>query len=671
MDPSPTRSHRRGAALLATLCCGLGAAAGALPVAAAGTISPLAESAPPATSPLPESDYAVRPVCPPPQPGRSTCLSRQLVPLTAEARAHTHPIGVKRAQVLAAGAPAERAYGLIPQDLHSAYGLPAGPAATQTVAIVDAYNDPTAEQDLKGYSEEFGLPECTTANGCFKKVNQKGEAKPLPFPKSAAELKKAREGTPQEAEEAEEAEGWALEISLDVQTVHAVCQTCHILLVEANSPFDVDLYAAENTAAALGANEISNSWGGRELEEDAAFSHPGVVITASAGDFGYREWLGPNAKSRGFVEYPASSPHVVAVGGTRLLLDTGGAYFGETVWNDGGEKAGKREGFGAGGGGCSELFGAPSWQLQASGWPAVGCGTSRAVADVSADADPYTGLAVHDSTGIECQQGPESGSHWCTIGGTSLAAPIIAAVYALAGGAHGVAYPAQTLYEKAPAALHDITQGSNGECTKPFDAPSGKSGCTAGEEAALSCASAAICLAGSGYDGPTGVGTPNGIGAFEPGSGKSGGAEGGTGGGVIPPPTGPAAPATTATSTPPPAAGVSQATTATPQPPPLLSALRLSRGAIVALHRARRRIASVGFSFALSEAAQVTATLARGARAHGRWRYGRVASPQSFSARRGSQSRHLAGRRKLRRGRYLLTLTPARGVPVSISFQVR
>ena len=666
MDSSPTRSHRRGAALLATLCCGLAAAtAGALPVAAAGAISP-----------LPESDYAVRPVCPPPQPGRSTCLSRQLVPLTAEARAHTHPIGVKRAQVLSAGAPAERAYGLIPQDLHGAYALPAGPAAPQTVAIVDAYNDPTAEQDLKVYSEEFGLPECTTANGCFKKVNQKGEAKPLPFPKTTAELKKARlEGSPQEVEEAEEAEGWSLEISLDVQTVHAVCQTCHILLVEANSPFDSDLYPAENTAAALGANEISNSWGGRELEEDGAFNHPGVVITASAGDFGYLEWLGPNAKSRGFVEYPASSPHVVAVGGTRLHLEAGGAYGGETVWNDGGEKAGKREGQGAGGGGCSKLFSAPSWQLDASSWPAVGCGTTRAVADVSADADPYTGVAVRDSTGIECEQGPESARHWCTIGGTSLAAPIIAAVYALAGGAHGVPYPAQTLYEKAPPALHDVTQGSNGECTKPFEAPSGKSGCTAAEEAALSCSSAAICLAGSGYDGPTGVGTPNGIGAFEPGPGPSGGAEGGpgggTGGGVIPPPAaGPAAPGATSTSTPAPTASVSQPTTATPKPP-LLTALRLTRGAIFALHRARRRIASVGFSFALSSAAQITATLARGARAHGGWRYRRLASPQSFSARRGSQSRHLAGRLKLRRGRYRLTVTPAGGAPVSISFQMR
>src|SRR2546423_1597855 len=211
MDPSPPRSHRRGAALLATLCCGLGAAAG-----------------------------------------------------------------------------------------------------TQTIAIVDAYNDPTAEQDLEEYSKEFGLPECTTANGCFRQVNQAGASSPLPFPQTLQELEDAHKGTAAERKEAKEAEGWALEISLDIQTAHAVCQTCHILLVEANSPFDSDLYPAENTAAALGANEISNSWGGREFEEDAAFNHPGVVITASAGDFGYLEWLRPNAQSRRLRAYPPSPPHLVA-----------------------------------------------------------------------------------------------------------------------------------------------------------------------------------------------------------------------------------------------------------------------------------------------------------------------------------------------------------------------
>ena len=107
--------------------------------------------------------------------------------------------------------------------------------------------------------------------------------------------------------------------------------------------------------------------------------------------------------------------------------------------------------------------------------------------------------------------------YWCTIGGTSVSSPLIASTFALAGGANGVEYPARTLYEnqvKSPGSLHDVTTGSNGECTKPFS-ETGLSGCTTAEEA-KSCASKAICVAGTGYDGPTGVGTPDGIAAFKP-----------------------------------------------------------------------------------------------------------------------------------------------------------
>jgi hypothetical protein len=190
------------------------------------------------------------------------------------------------------------------------------------------------------------------------------------------------------------------------------------------------------------------------------------------------------------------------------------------VWNDGGESTpGVKEGYGATGGGCSAAFTAPAWQQSLSNWSQVGCGDKRAASDVSADADPYTGIAVYDSLG-ECSiPGGKTAreSDWCTIGGTSLASPLIAATFALAGGADGVEFPARTLYEReqhSPSLMHDVTDGSNGECLAPFHPLLGVSGCTTSEEGE-SCDATAICLAGDGYDGPTGVGTPDRIGAFE------------------------------------------------------------------------------------------------------------------------------------------------------------
>ncbi len=470
-------------------------------------------------SPLPRSDYTVRAVCRAPTSRHAGCLALQLVAQTAQARAHTHPIGITRAARAIPSAPlspAQGAFGLRPQDLHSAYQLPSSASGTQTIALVDSYNDLTAEEDLAAYAKEFGLPECTASGGCFRKVNQSGETGNLPFPQSAKELETARKGSSAARKEAEEATGWGLEISLDIEMAHAICQTCDILLVESSAPSYEDLERAERTAALLGADEISNSWGGSEagetpeLESSSPFDHPGIAITAAAGDNGYLGWDASNASERGYVDFPASSPHVVAVGGTRLTLGSGSAWSGESVWN----------GDGAGGGGCSTVFTAQLWQQNVSDWSAVGCSTKRAVADVAADADPYTGVAVH-YTSPDCEYQYEEAKvkhvvYWCAIGGTSVASPLIASVFALAGGAGGVAYPAQTLYEnelKSPASLHDATVGSNGECSKPFT-ETGLSGCTPAEEAERSCASKAICLAGSGYDGPTGVGTPDGIAAF-------------------------------------------------------------------------------------------------------------------------------------------------------------
>ncbi len=436
-------------------------------------------------SPLPESDYSVRAVCAAPLAGGARCLALELVPRTAAARARTHPLGMTLSAPIRAGKASEGADGLRPADLHSAYSLPTTTSSVQTIALVDAYNDPDAESDLQIYDEEFGLPACTAANGCFTKVNQEGKSSPLP----------------------KEEGGWSLEMSLDIEVAHAVCQNCHILLVEAKTASYANLEAAEDAAAAAGATEISNSWGGEEPKaESAAFVHPGTVITAAAGDDGYLDWY---AKGKPFVDYPAASPHVVAVGGTHLELNSpSNRWKSETVWN----------GYGATGGGCSEHFEAAIWQRELPNWSAVGCGSARAVSDVSADADPYTGVAVYDTVPYEREV-----LGWLPVGGTSLATPLIASVFALDGGANGVEYPAKTLYEnetKLPGSLHNIQTGSNGKCTKGFDEETGLSDCTAAEEAA-SCSGKAICLAGPGYNGPTGVGTPYGTRALEPARAKS------------------------------------------------------------------------------------------------------------------------------------------------------
>jgi hypothetical protein len=440
----------------------------------------------PGIAPLPRSNYAVHQVCPAPAPGTASCLAMHLVPTTSAARARTHPLGMTRRKPISAASAAEGAFGLRPQDLHSAYGLPSEPtagSAPQTIAIVDAYDDPTAESDLKVYDEEFHLPACTTANGCFTKLNQEGKVAPLP----------ATNGS------------WALEIALDIETAHAVCQSCHILLLEASSSSYEALEAAEQRAAEERATEISNSWGGPEPGGDSpAFNHPGLVITASAGDDGYLNWDAPRPGERGFVDYPASSPHVIGVGGTHLRVEAG-AWKEETVWNQ------ANNGSGAGGGGCSGVFGAQPWQQELPDWMNVGCGSRRAVADVAADADPYTGAAIYDSTPLE-----GATLKWTTIGGTSLASPIIASTFALAGGADGVGYPAQTLYTHSGlSSLHDVLSGTNGGCTR-FNPSTGYSECTLAEEEAY-CSHTLICNAAGGYDGPTGVGTPNGISAFEPG----------------------------------------------------------------------------------------------------------------------------------------------------------
>jgi subtilase family serine protease len=323
-----------------------------------------------------------------------------------------------------------------PADLQSAYNLPSGTAGTgQTVAIVDAYDDPTAENDLGVYRSQFGLSPCTTATGCFRKVNQNGGTTPP-----------RKDG------------GWAQEISLDLDMVSAICPNCHILLVEATTSSLVNLGTAVNTAAKLGANAISNSYGGSDASDSSNpyYDHPGVAITASSGDNGYG------------VEYPASSQYVTAVGGTHLTRDSSARRWAETVWSGAGS-------------GCSTKNPQPSWQ---SAYVPSTC-TTRAVADVSAVADPNTGVAVYDSTSYQGRSG------WMVFGGTSVSSPIIASVYALAGNASSVNYGSSPYSQTSARYLYDVKTGSNG-----------------------SCGGTPFCTATTGWDGPTGLGTPNGTGAF-------------------------------------------------------------------------------------------------------------------------------------------------------------
>ncbi|HEX8925339.1 MAG TPA: S53 family peptidase [Terriglobales bacterium] len=354
-----------------------------------------------------------KPVCPGPAAAGS-------------ARCHAHVQTDAKGNPNASSGPS--GYG--PTQFRTAYGLTSA-SSTLTVAIVDAYNDPNIESDLAVYSNYYGLPACTTANGCFKKVDQTGGTN---YPKTDP--------------------GWSLEIALDVETVHAICPSCKILLVEATSNSFANLLAAEDYAAQH-ADVVSNSWGGSEFSGetsyDSHFNHNGIPITVSSGDNGYG------------VEYPASSQYVTAVGGTTLTLNANNSRKSESVWSGAGS-------------GCSAYEPKPSWQKD------TGC-SKRTVADVSADADPNTGAAVYDSVRYQGRAG------WFKVGGTSLASPLIAAVYALAGNT------TNTVYGSFPYShtsnLFDVTSGNNGTCGGSY-----------------------LCTGASGYDGPTGNGTPNGTNAF-------------------------------------------------------------------------------------------------------------------------------------------------------------
>ncbi|MEU5598622.1 S53 family peptidase [Streptomyces sp. NPDC020298] len=429
------RAGAAGAATAALLFAGLGTAAQANAATTTDASSKAVSS---------KVTWAATPCATPKHKGELACDSFRVTGgTTAFQKAQAKESG-KAARVTPKAAAASPT-GFGPSDLQDAYGLTDAAASNgsgETIAIVDAYDDPNAEADLAKYRSYYGLSACTTSNGCFKKVSQTGSTASLPTADS----------------------GWAEEESLDLDMASAVCPQCDITLVEAKSATTANLGTAVNEAVALGAKYVSNSYGGSESSSDSTYDtkyykHPGVAITVSAGDEGYG------------AEYPAASQYVTAVGGTALSTSSNSRGWTESVWN-----TSSTEGTGSG---CSSYDTKPSWQTD------TGC-AKRTIADISAVADPATGVSVYDSYGVT--------AGWYTFGGTSASAPIIAGVYALAGTPGSGDYPAEYPYESAgTSALNDVTSGSNGSC---------------------SSSATYLCTAGSGYDGPTGWGTPQGTDAF-------------------------------------------------------------------------------------------------------------------------------------------------------------
>lgn len=332
--------------------------------------------------------------------------------------------------------------GFSPGTFHTAYNVPRTTAASahQTIAIVDAFNNPHLYADLQLFIKHYNLPtlpKCTSLSQlhCFAVKNEQGKRAPLP-PNNV---------------------GWGLEAALDVQTAYGMCNNCRIEIVEASSASFSDLSHSVNTAVVRGADVVSNSYGSFLSDcTQSGYNHPNVAVVVSSGDSGFG------------IACPAVLNTTVSVGGTSLTLNGDNTYLAEQVWDGSGS-------------GCSTANSAQPWQTSAANWVTIGCATGRGMNDVSADADPNTGAAIYDSYGYP---------GWVMVGGTSLSAPLISGVYALAGNASSFSYPAQTVY-LSPSSLHDVTTGSNGSCSPSLQ-----------------------CNAGAGYDLPTGIGSPNGLGGF-------------------------------------------------------------------------------------------------------------------------------------------------------------
>jgi len=327
--------------------------------------------------------------------------------------------------------------GLGPADLASAYKLNAAKTSTATIAIIDAFHYANAESDLATYRSQFGLPACTVASGCLKIVNQNGAASPLPAAPPAGD-------------------DWNLEAALDLDMASAACPSCKLVLVEAQDDQGNGLFIAQNAAAALaGVVSISNSWGGPSPGNEGTldtqfFTHTqNVNVFVSSGDSG-------NTGTSG--DYPSTSEHVFAVGCTHLVRSTATRGWTETAWSGAGST-------------CSRVLAEPSFQTGTV--PTAAC-TRRAASDISAVADPNTGVAVFN----------RNDGGFVVVGGTSASSPFVAGVFARYG-ISGTAHNASFAYSHK-ADFFDVTSGRNGRCTS------------------------ALCRAAAGWDGPTGLGTPNG-----------------------------------------------------------------------------------------------------------------------------------------------------------------
>jgi len=320
--------------------------------------------------------------------------------------------------------------GYTPAQIRTAYGLTSltNQGAGQTIALVDAYDNPDAESDLATFTAQYSLPSCTTANGCFKVIYAAGTKPPANS-------------------------GWAGESSLDIEWSYAVAPQAHIILVEASSSSNAALLQAVDVAVQNGATVVSMSYGGSEYStegnDDTHYNVPGVTFCASSGDSGHG------------AQNPASSPYIVAVGGTTLKLNTNNTWKSETAWN-------------GSGGGTSKYEAEPSYQtgVQTTG--------KRGIPDVAWDANPSTGVAVYSKYGF---------GGWAEVGGTSVSSPSWAGVFAIANSSRKAAsksnltLPQNLLYPDAEADYHDITSGTNGTCSSQ-------------------------CKAKVGYDYITGVGSP-------------------------------------------------------------------------------------------------------------------------------------------------------------------
>ncbi|MFD3456640.1 carboxypeptidase regulatory-like domain-containing protein [Streptomyces sp. NPDC058691] len=384
----------RGAAVLGVAAL---AVLGLQPAAQARPAAPVVHAAP-AAAVARDAAPDLEPVCDTPGKGRAACYAL---------RATGQPPLLR---LSASATPA----GLGPQDIQSAYSLPADGGAGQTIAIVDAYDNPNAEADLAVYRQQYGLPPCTTANGCFRKVDQRGGTS---YPQPS--------------------ETWAGEVALDLDMVSAAAPAAHILLVVTDNDGLENLAAGVDEAVALGAKYVSNSYGrlgdlaGDLAAYGASYDHPGVAVVAASGDNKYG------------VSFPSTLPTVTAVGGTTLTADPGSARgWSETVW--------ARDNYGPGSG-CAALQAKPGFQKD------TGC-TGRSVADVSAVAD---NVAVYLTYGAQ-------GTGWQRYGGTSAATPVIASLYALAGPPRPGTYPNAYPYAAGGAGLNDITTGSNGTCAAAY-----------------------------------------------------------------------------------------------------------------------------------------------------------------------------------------------------------